>query len=316
MLKFIYFNAETINGYLYLYFNLWNNLFETGNIEAIIQPTFTKPISESRDNSLYRNYLNDSDGRENNTKQQDRFTPSSADRSMDDYTKLIKQNLGNPVPVNETSTDEAERQAGNNSEKTSSANNENTKNASSTDGLTDEERAEVRELQQTDAEVKAHESAHIAAGGSLVRGGASFEYQKGPDGKQYAVGGEVHIDISKVSGDPEATIRKMQKVRTAALAPADPSSQDRMVAARASSIEAQARTELSKQRAEASQSTNDTNNINFDNRGKSSENSNSQKANSESSTPSIYQGSGVESLDVYLKAQKENQLPGYVNRTA
>ena len=65
----------------------------------------------------------------------------------------------------------------------------------------------------------------------------------------YAVGGEVKIDTSR-ENDPEATIRKMQKVRRAALAPSQPSSTDRSVAAQASQIEAQARTELTQQRSE------------------------------------------------------------------
>jgi len=101
-----------------------------------------------------------------------------------------------------------------------------------------------------DAEVKAHEQAHLSASGGLVRSGAQFTYENGPDGKRYAVGGEVSIDTSKVSGDPQATMLKAQKIRRAALAPADPSSQDRAIAADATSMEAQARTELSQQSSE------------------------------------------------------------------
>ncbi len=110
--------------------------------------------------------------------------------------------------------------------------------------LTKEEELAVKELKRRDAEVKAHEMAHLGAGGQYVRGGASFEYQTGPDGRRYAVGGEVSIDTSPVAGDPKATIRKMQTVRRAALAPAQPSGQDRSVAAAASQAEAQARQEL------------------------------------------------------------------------
>jgi hypothetical protein len=65
----------------------------------------------------------------------------------------------------------------------------------------------------------------------------------------YAVSGEVKIDTSPEK-DPEATIRKMQKVRKAALAPAQPSATDRSVAAKASQIEAQARAELAQEKAE------------------------------------------------------------------
>ena len=113
--------------------------------------------------------------------------------------------------------------------------------------LSDEEKQQVAELKQRDAEVKAHEAAHLAAAGGLARGGASYEYQKGPDGNAYAVGGEVSIDTATVKGDAEATIAKAQQVRSAALAPANPSSQDYKVAAAASQMEAQARQELAKQ---------------------------------------------------------------------
>jgi len=125
---------------------------------------------------------------------------------------------------------------------------ENTKNADAARGATGgqaldaEARQQVNDLKKRDAEVKAHESAHMASGGDIVQGGATYEYQTGPDGKMYAVGGEVKIDISP-ERTPEATIRKMQQVRRAALAPAQPSGTDRAVAAQASQIEALARME-------------------------------------------------------------------------
>ena len=108
--------------------------------------------------------------------------------------------------------------------------------------LNEEQKQQVQELKKRDAEVKSHEQAHMASGGGLVQGGASFEYQSGPDGKMYAVGGEVKIDMSP-ERTPEATIRKIQQVRRAALAPAEPSGTDRAVAAQASQMEARARAE-------------------------------------------------------------------------
>lgn len=109
--------------------------------------------------------------------------------------------------------------------------------------LTQAERLQIAELEMIDTKVRAHELAHLAAAGSYATGGASFQYAKGPDGKQYAVGGEVGIDTGKESS-PEATISKMQTVRAAALAPADPSPQDQKVAARASLVIAEASQEL------------------------------------------------------------------------
>jgi len=97
--------------------------------------------------------------------------------------------------------------------------------------LTDAEAARLTELRSADREVRAHELAHQAAGGGLARG-MSLSYVTGPDGRRYAVAGEVSID-SSTAATPEATIAKMQQVRAAALAPANPSPQDRAIAARA-----------------------------------------------------------------------------------
>ncbi|MEL6186184.1 MAG: putative metalloprotease CJM1_0395 family protein, partial [Myxococcota bacterium] len=115
--------------------------------------------------------------------------------------------------------------------------------------LSDAEVEQIEELKARDREVRAHEQAHKAVGGQHA-GAISYDYERGPDGRSYAVGGEVKIDISEVEDDHEATIRKMQQVRRAALAPSEPSAQDRAVAAEASEIEQRARTELRELRSE------------------------------------------------------------------
>jgi hypothetical protein len=109
--------------------------------------------------------------------------------------------------------------------------------------LTDSEQQKVDELTARDQEVRTHEMQHQAVGGQYARA-ASFEFERGPDGKRYAVGGEVSIDVSEVANDPQATIAKMQQVQRAALAPAEPSAQDRQVAARAQQKMAAAQQEL------------------------------------------------------------------------
>jgi hypothetical protein len=120
-----------------------------------------------------------------------------------------------------------------------------TKSAGATsDDLTPEEVREVEKLQKRDKEVKAHEMAHLMAAGAFARGGAHYDYEVGPDGKRYAVGGEVSIDISKIANDPKATIQKMRTVERAALAPASPSAQDRRVAADAEQAQIEAQLQL------------------------------------------------------------------------
>ncbi len=133
--------------------------------------------------------------------------------------------------------------------KKNEANSQNTQ-PENLQGLTEEEKIQLLKLKQRDLEVRTHERAHIISGGQLVRSGARFQYQIGPDGHLYAIGGEVSIDTSPVPGDPEATIRKMQKIRGAALAPVQPSPQDRSVAAQSSQVQAKAQMELLQQHAE------------------------------------------------------------------
>lgn len=112
--------------------------------------------------------------------------------------------------------------------------------------LTDEEAAAVAKLQETDRKVRQHEQAHLAASGGLATSSASFSYQRGPDGVNYAVGGEVGIDTSP-GRTPDDTINRARTIRSAALAPADPSSQDYAIAAKATQMEMQARMEQSKE---------------------------------------------------------------------
>jgi hypothetical protein len=106
--------------------------------------------------------------------------------------------------------------------------------APSTDHKVEAELRQLRQLRQRDQDVRAHEAAHKAAAGQY--GGAiSYNYETGPDGKRYAVGGSVSIDVSPVPGDPRATVRKMEQVMRAALAPGDPSPADRQIATQAAS---------------------------------------------------------------------------------
>ncbi|MCC2617020.1 hypothetical protein LJ739_12275 [Aestuariibacter halophilus] len=110
------------------------------------------------------------------------------------------------------------------------------------------EQREIDDLKQRDQEVRAHEQAHAARGGEHA-GAPKYEFETGPDGKRYAVGGEVSIDISE-EGSPEETLRKMQQVRSAALAPAEPSPQDLRVASEANQRAIEARKEIASEQAE------------------------------------------------------------------
>jgi len=110
--------------------------------------------------------------------------------------------------------------------------------------LSPDQLAELRLLKIRDREIRAHEQAHASVGGPYA-GAPNYQYTKGPDGRQYASSGHVNIDSSKIAGDPEATLQKALQLKRAALAPAQPSQQDRRVAANAQQLATEARADLS-----------------------------------------------------------------------
>lgn len=112
-----------------------------------------------------------------------------------------------------------------------------------------QQQQQITELASRDREVRNHEQAHAAVGGSYA-GAPTYSFKRGPDGQTYAVSGEVSIDVSPIPNDPAATLRKMELVQQAALAPAEPSAQDLRVAAQAQVLAAQARSELAAQQRE------------------------------------------------------------------
>ncbi|WP_394222235.1 putative metalloprotease CJM1_0395 family protein [Alteromonas gracilis] len=109
--------------------------------------------------------------------------------------------------------------------------------------------AEIEQLKARDQEVRVHEQAHAATGGQYA-GAPRYEYTTGPDNKRYVTDGEVSIDVSKEK-TPQETLKKMEQVRAAALAPAEPSSQDLKVAAEASQKATEARSEIAKAQVES-----------------------------------------------------------------
>ncbi len=126
---------------------------------------------------------------------------------------------------------------------------EDDKNASQ---LSEQDQQRVRDLKARAREVRAHEQAHLAAAGSYAKGGATYTYERGPDQRMYAVSGEVQVDTSAVANDPVATLRKAQVIRRAALAPTNPSSQDRQVAVEAAQMAQEAQAEIAAQNPDSS----------------------------------------------------------------
>ena len=191
--------------------------------------------------------------------------PASQGVSTRQQTTSSQQGT-NAQPAQATGTEKTAQQpqaAKNNGEKPQTGNTRTPEtNGQSKSGLSPQELALIAQLAQSDTRVRDHEQAHISAGGNLIRGGPSFEFETGPDQKRYAVGGEVSIDTTP-DKDPAATASKAEHIRRAALAPADPSSQDLRVAADATHMEQEAQAEerqaaLEKQKSTSTSTTSNT----------------------------------------------------------
>jgi hypothetical protein len=111
-----------------------------------------------------------------------------------------------------------------------------------------QELAIIRDLSARDREVRAHEQAHASVGGQYA-GAASFTYQRGPNGVNYAVGGEVSISALP-GGDAQSRLQAAEQIKRAALAPTNPSTQDRQVATQAAQTATQARAEIATENLE------------------------------------------------------------------
>ncbi len=111
--------------------------------------------------------------------------------------------------------------------------------------LSPEDKEILNRLKRIDQEIRAHEQIHASVGGAYARGGPTFQFTIGPDGKRYAMSGHVDIEAS-VAATPEETIRKARQIKAAATAPKNPSSADLMIAAQASNMEAEARADLTR----------------------------------------------------------------------
>lgn len=97
-------------------------------------------------------------------------------------------------------------------------------------GLTPREEKLVQQLERIDKDVHEHELQHYLAAQPYSRAPEYFEVT-GPDGRRFAVSGITAFDASPIAGDTEATIRKLDSLVRAALAPREPSEEDRRVAA-------------------------------------------------------------------------------------
>jgi hypothetical protein len=103
--------------------------------------------------------------------------------------------------------------------------------------------AVVQKLKTMDSRVRMQERSQAAAGANLS-GSPIYDYRTGPDGRRYAVAGEVAIAV-RAGATPEATIGRARSARSVALGSARPSLGERAAAESARRLEQLARHEMS-----------------------------------------------------------------------
>lgn len=89
----------------------------------------------------------------------------------------------------------------------------------------------LEKFKKSDSNIKAHEQSHAA--GANTTSPIKYSYQTGPDGKLYAVGGEVRLDTS-IPKDPNEASFKLSKLQSAASVSDGMSSADSNIAIQAS----------------------------------------------------------------------------------
>ncbi|MEA3354098.1 MAG: putative metalloprotease CJM1_0395 family protein [Campylobacterota bacterium] len=85
----------------------------------------------------------------------------------------------------------------------------------------------LEKFKKADADIRSHEQAHATIGQTTSP--ISYNYQQGLDGKIYAVGGHVRLDVS-LPEDPKAAVYKLDQIKKATTSVADPSGADLAIA--------------------------------------------------------------------------------------
>ncbi len=97
------------------------------------------------------------------------------------------------------------------------------------------DRLQVQHLAARDQYVRIHEMRHAAALG-MFAGRIHYNYEIGPDGKAYAVGGYTEVNNTPAP-TKEMALAQARTIRRAAMAAGEASGSDRAVAAQASATE-------------------------------------------------------------------------------
>ena len=88
----------------------------------------------------------------------------------------------------------------------------------------------LEKFKTSDSNIRSHEQIHASIGHTTAP--ISYNYQEGPDGKMYAVGGHVRLDTS-IPDDPKAAAFKLDQIQRASSGPTNLSSTDTSISTQA-----------------------------------------------------------------------------------
>ena len=88
-------------------------------------------------------------------------------------------------------------------------------------GRLQQDTVDIQKLDQPGTDIGRYERSHLAVAGMAIRGGPHHEYRLGSDGRVYALGGEVSLDLNTGTGNSQKSLAKMEQVPRAALIPAN-----------------------------------------------------------------------------------------------
>lgn len=156
---------------------------------------------------------------------QDRLILSAEEKTYGLYTR--ESLLENKLPVTALDEDGLDSRI--------FESDEDQKKAKGPNELDEGDEKMVKQLAMRDQEVRMHEQSHAAAAGKYVRGAPTYNYQRGPDGKMYAIGGSISVDVGREATEAENN-QKSMILQAAAMGVADPSAADAMVVAEAGNL--------------------------------------------------------------------------------
>ncbi|MFZ2959902.1 MAG: putative metalloprotease CJM1_0395 family protein [Candidatus Ozemobacteraceae bacterium] len=167
-------------------------------------------------------------------------------------TESLLETLGNKNSTDSNAAANENSSIAESAQKTNSKLSGSSKDTKSADNKNDRsQKTRLEELERQDAYIRMAIDARSLQLKPGMQGLPTYEFVRGPDGKQYAVSGELPLNVEKVQGDPEATIQNAQNIRRVALSSPSPAPGDRMAAIEASRIEYEARLELARKQSSA-----------------------------------------------------------------